>query len=167
MDVLQQTDPVVWQAIQEPNAHRQQDGLEMIASENYTSPAVMAAQGSVLTNKYAEGYPGKRYYGGCEHVDTVERLAIDRAPKTIWRRKSQRPAAFRCAGEHGSFLCGFAAWRYLLGDGSGPRRSLDPRDADQLFRQILSRESAMGSHLIPTASTTIRWSNWPANTNRN
>lgn len=80
MDVLQRTDPEVWQAIQAERA-RQQDGLEMIASENYTSPAVMAAQGSVLTNKYAEGYPGKRYYGGCEHVDTVERVAIDRLLK--------------------------------------------------------------------------------------
>ena len=58
--------------------HRQQDGLEMIASENHTAMAVMEAQGSVLTNKYAEGYPGRRYYGGCEHVDVVEQLAIDR-----------------------------------------------------------------------------------------
>src|SRR5215203_419217 len=58
---------------------RQRDGLEMIASENHTAVAVMAAQGSCLTNKYAEGYPGKRYYGGCEHVDVVERPAIDRA----------------------------------------------------------------------------------------
>jgi glycine hydroxymethyltransferase len=80
MDALQQTDPEIWQAIQDER-HRQQDGLEMIASENYTSPAVIAAQGSVLTNKYAEGYPGKRYYGGCEHVDTVERLAIERLLK--------------------------------------------------------------------------------------
>jgi glycine hydroxymethyltransferase len=77
MDVVQETDREVWQAIQ-AERRRQQDGLEMIASENYASPAVMAAQGSVLTNKYAEGYPGRRYYGGCEHVDTVERLAIDR-----------------------------------------------------------------------------------------
>ncbi len=60
---------------------RQEEGLELIASENYTSQAVMQAQGSVLTNKYAEGYPGKRYYGGCEHVDTVEQIAIDRACK--------------------------------------------------------------------------------------
>src|SRR5262245_33579016 len=80
MDVLQLTDPEVWEAIQSER-QRQQQGLEMIASENYTSPAVLAAQGSVLTNKYAEGYPGKRYYGGCEHVDTVERLAIDRVKK--------------------------------------------------------------------------------------
>ena len=78
MDILKQADPEVWQAIQ-GERRRQQQGLEMIASENYTSPAVMAAQGSVLTNKYAEGYPGRRYYGGCEFVDVVERLAIDRA----------------------------------------------------------------------------------------
>ncbi|MFB0836349.1 serine hydroxymethyltransferase, partial [Arthrobacter halodurans] len=57
---------------------RQREGLEMIASENHTAQAVMQAQGSVLTNKYAEGYPGRRYYGGCEHVDAIERLAIDR-----------------------------------------------------------------------------------------
>src|SRR5437870_6913788 len=77
MNPLQQSDPEIWQAIQDER-RRQQDGLEMIASENYTSPAVLAAQGSVLTNKYAEGLPGKRYYGGCEFVDVAERLAIDR-----------------------------------------------------------------------------------------
>jgi len=71
------TDPELWAAIQ-AEAHRQEEHIELIASENYTSPAVMEAQGSVLTNKYAEGYPGKRYYGGCEHVDVVEQLAIDR-----------------------------------------------------------------------------------------
>ena len=58
---------------------RQEDHIELIASENYASPRVLEAQGSVLTNKYAEGYPGKRYYGGCEHVDVAEQLAIDRA----------------------------------------------------------------------------------------
>src|SRR5947208_10131789 len=77
MDPIQSADADVWQAIQ-GEEKRQQDGLEMIASENYTSAAVMAAQGSVLTNKYAEGLPGRRYYGGCEFVDVVERLAIDR-----------------------------------------------------------------------------------------
>jgi glycine hydroxymethyltransferase len=78
MNLLAQQDPDVWAAI-EAEAIRQQDGLEMIASENYTSPAVMQAVGSVLTNKYAEGYPGRRYYGGCEHVDVIETLARDRA----------------------------------------------------------------------------------------
>ena len=71
------TDPEIWAAIQAEN-RRQEEHIELIASENYTSPAVMAAQGSQLTNKYAEGYPGKRYYGGCEYVDVVEQLAIDR-----------------------------------------------------------------------------------------
>ena len=74
---LAHTDPEIWAAVQAEN-QRQEEHIELIASENYTSPAVMAAQGSQLTNKYAEGYPGKRYYGGCENVDVVEQLAIDR-----------------------------------------------------------------------------------------
>jgi glycine hydroxymethyltransferase len=73
-------DPEVFSAIKKEE-QRQKEGLEMIASENYVSPAVLEAQGSVLTNKYAEGYPGKRYYGGCEFVDVIEQLAIDRAKK--------------------------------------------------------------------------------------
>jgi glycine hydroxymethyltransferase len=77
MSILERADPEVWQAIA-GERRRQQEGLEMIASENYASPAVLAAQGSELTNKYAEGYPGRRYYGGCEFVDMAERLAIDR-----------------------------------------------------------------------------------------
>ena len=71
-------DPDVWQAI-EAESRRQEEHIELIASENYTSPRVLEAQGTRLTNKYAEGYPGKRYYGGCEHVDVIEQLAIDRA----------------------------------------------------------------------------------------
>ncbi len=74
---IARTDPELWTAIQKEN-QRQQDHIELIASENYASPAVMEAQGSQLTNKYAEGYPGKRYYGGCEFVDIAEQLAIDR-----------------------------------------------------------------------------------------
>jgi len=70
-------DDDLWNAIRD-ESQRQEEHIELIASENYTSPRVMEAQGSVLTNKYAEGYPGKRYYGGCEHVDVVEQLAIDR-----------------------------------------------------------------------------------------
>ena len=71
-------DEKLWAAILDER-QRQEEHIELIASENYTSPRVLEAQGSVLTNKYAEGYPGKRYYGGCEHVDVAEQLAIDRA----------------------------------------------------------------------------------------
>jgi glycine hydroxymethyltransferase len=78
MSFLQQTDPEIFSAIQHEQV-RQHDGLELIASENYTSAAVLEAAGTVLTNKYAEGYPGKRYYGGCEHVDVIENLARERA----------------------------------------------------------------------------------------
>src|SRR5471030_181931 len=74
---LAATDTELWQAIKAEN-RRQEDHVELIASENYASRAVMEAQGSQLTNKYAEGYPGKRYYGGCEFVDQVEALAIQR-----------------------------------------------------------------------------------------
>jgi glycine hydroxymethyltransferase len=77
LSTVASVDPDLWNTILAEN-RRQEDHIELIASENYASPAVMQAQGSQLTNKYAEGYPGKRYYGGCEHVDVVEQLAIDR-----------------------------------------------------------------------------------------
>ncbi len=77
---LSVVDPELWQHV-ENERHRQDDHIELIASENYTSPAVMEAQGSQLTNKYAEGYPGKRFYGGCEHVDQIEQIAIDRVKR--------------------------------------------------------------------------------------
>src|SRR5690606_27966476 len=76
--VLAESDPEVYEAI-EAERRRQFAGIELIASENYVSPAVLAAMGSVLTTKYAEGYPGKRYYGGCDAVDIAERIAIARA----------------------------------------------------------------------------------------
>jgi glycine hydroxymethyltransferase len=79
-DLLAQSDPEVWDAIRLEN-QRQEDHVELIASENYVSRAVLMAQGSQLTNKYAEGYPGKRYYGGCEYVDIAETIAIERAKK--------------------------------------------------------------------------------------
>ena len=94
---LRTADPAVSQAIGREHI-REEDGLEMIASENYVSRAVLEAQGSVLTNKYAEGYPGKRYYGGCEFVDQVESLAIERIrsfsapkPRTFSRTRDLRP----------------------------------------------------------------------------
>src|SRR3712207_2501210 len=85
---LPEADPEVAAAIA-AELRRQQGTLEMIASENFAPVAVMQAQGSVLTNKYAEGYPGRRYYGGCEHVDVIEQLAIDRL-KALLDRKSTR-----------------------------------------------------------------------------
>ena len=81
------SDPAVWEIIQK-EGKRQEDQIELIASENYASPAVMAAQGSVLTNKYAEGYPGKRYYGGCEYVDEAETLAKERASNSSANRSA-------------------------------------------------------------------------------
>src|SRR5215216_4578989 len=83
---LSAADPEIFKIIRD-ETRRQEEGLELIASENFVSPAVMEAMGSVLTNKYAEGLPGKRYYGGCEVVDQVEQLAIDRAKKlfgAVW-----------------------------------------------------------------------------------
>ena len=74
---IENFDAEVWEAMQ-LESQRQEQHIELIASENYTSPAVMAAQGSKMTNKYAEGYPGKRYYGGCEYVDITEELAVER-----------------------------------------------------------------------------------------
>ncbi|MFO0865259.1 MAG: serine hydroxymethyltransferase [Gemmataceae bacterium] len=105
MELLRTQDPEIFQAI-ESEKRRQQEGLEMIASENYTSPAVMAAQGSVLTNKYAEGYPGKRYYGGCEFVDVVEKLAIDRLLKIF---KADRANVQPHSGAQANMAVYFAA----------------------------------------------------------
>ena len=94
---LAEADPDVAAAIAHEE-HRQESGLELIASENFVSVAVLEAAGSVLTNKYAEGYPGKRYYGGCEHVDVVEALAIERSktaptapPQTMPETTRRRP----------------------------------------------------------------------------
>ena len=79
-DTIAKVDPELWEKIQD-ETRRQEEHIELIASENYTSNAVMEAQGSQLTNKYAEGYPGKRYYGGCECVDQAELIAIERVKK--------------------------------------------------------------------------------------
>src|SRR5499427_8337610 len=123
MDILQKADPEVFAAIA-GERKRQQFGLEMIASENYTSPAVMAAQGSVLTNKYAEGYPGRRYYGGCEFVDVAERLAIDRALQLF---RAERANVQPHSGAQANMAAYFAC--------------LDPGDT------ILAMDLAHGGHL--------------------
>ena len=108
-DFLRQTDPDIT-AIIESERQRQQDHLELIASENFTSPAVMAAQGSVLTNKYAEGLPSKRYYGGCEFVDQAEALAIDRVKQLFG-------AAHANVQPHSGAQANFAVFLALLQPG--------------------------------------------------
>ena len=94
MNFVELEDPAIWSSIAAEQT-RQAEGLEMIASENFTSPAVMQAVGSVLTNKYAEGYPGRRYYGGCEYVDISENLAIDRLKKINTWATVEREKVFR------------------------------------------------------------------------
>ncbi len=109
LDFLATTDPAVAGFIQQ-ELHRQQTHLELIASENFTSPAVMAAQGSVLTNKYAEGLPRKRYYGGCEYIDQIEQLAIDRAKQLFG-------AAWANVQPHSGASANFAVFLALLKPG--------------------------------------------------
>lgn len=109
LDFLVQTDPAVAQCLGE-ELQRQRDHLELIASENFTSAAVLAAQGSVLTNKYAEGLPGKRYYGGCEFIDKVEQLAIDRAKQLFG-------AAHANVQPHSGAQANFAVFLTLLEPG--------------------------------------------------
>ena len=109
LDLLIQTDPAVAECLGQ-ELQRQRDHLELIASENFTSPAVLAAQGSVLTNKYAEGLPGKRYYGGCEFIDKVEKLAIDRAKELFG-------AAHANVQPHSGAQANFAVFLALLEPG--------------------------------------------------
>ena len=109
LEMLQQSDPVVAEMVQR-ELQRQRDHLELIASENFASPAVMAAQGSVLTNKYAEGLPGKRYYGGCEFVDQVEALAIERVKELFG-------AAHANVQPHSGAQANFAVFLALLQPG--------------------------------------------------
>src|SRR3989338_6168708 len=108
-DEIRKFDPQLYKAIQ-GEVLRQQENLELIASENYTSKAVLEALGSVLTNKYAEGYPGKRYYGGCEHVDIAEKLAIDRAKKLFGADHAN-------VQPHSGTQANIAAYLYLINPG--------------------------------------------------
>ena len=117
MSIVKTTDPELYSAlIQEQN--RQAQGLEMIASENYVSQAVKELQGSILTNKYAEGYPGKRYYGGCENVDVIEQLAIDRLKKNFFSRSCQCAASFWLSSQYGRLFFYFKTRRHYFRHGS-------------------------------------------------
>ena len=111
---LEKTDPEI-AGIIDRELERQNTTIQLIASENFTSPAVLEAQGSVLTNKYSEGYPGKRYYGGNYVVDEVEDLARDRAKRAVRRRARQRAAALRRQRQHGrrTWRCSSRATRCM------------------------------------------------------
>ena len=119
---------------------RQEEHIELIASENYTSPRVMEAQGSALTNKYAEGYPGKRYYGGCEHVDVVEQLAIDRACKLFGAKYANvqphsgsqaNAAVFLALCEPGDTILGMS-----LSDGGHLTHGAKPNFSGKIYNAI-------------------------------
>ena len=105
---------------------RQRQNIELIASENIVSPAVMAAMGSILTNKYAEGYPGKRYYGGCVHVDEVEQIAIDRACKLFGAGFANVQPHSRRSSQSCGLFCSAGVGRYRFGHGFKSGRAFDP-----------------------------------------
>jgi hypothetical protein len=136
--LVEQTDPELWAAIQAENA-RQEHHIELIASENYASPAVMAAQGTQLTNKYAEGYPGRRYYGGCEHVDVAEQLAIDRVKQMFGAEAANVQAALRRLGQRSGVSRLPEARRHHHGHEPGRRRPPDPRHGTEHERQVVQR----------------------------
>ena len=165
MNFIEHDDPDVWAAIA-AEARRQQDGLEMIASENYTSPAVMQAVGSVLTNKYAEGYPGRRYYGGCEYVDVVEDLARDRAKQLFGAEHANVQPHSGSQANLAVYLSAAAAGRHGAGARPGPRRTSDARHEAEHLGHALSLRQLRRDDATRIASTSTRWRGWPASTSR-
>ena len=138
----------------------------MIASENYTSPAVMQAVGSVLTNKYAEGYPGRRYYGGCEYVDVVEDLARDRAKQLFGAEHANVQPHSGSQANMAVYLTAVAAGRHRAGPRPGPRRPPDARHEAEHLGQALPLRQLRRDARHATASTSTRWPRWPASTSR-
>ena len=143
MKALDQIDPEIAKIIR-AETERQSRNLELIASENFVSEAVLEAVGSVLTNKYAEGYPGKRYYGGCEVVDRGRGARHRARQRAVRRRARQRPAALGLAGEHGGVLHAAQAGRYGAGAEPGPRRAPHRGQPDELLGQALRDRALRG-----------------------
>ena len=143
MSPLEQVDPEIAKAIR-AETERQSRNLELIASENFVSEAVLEAVGSVMTNKYAEGYPGKRYYGGCEIVDIVEELAISRAKRAVRRRARQRAAALGLPGQHGGLLHPAQAGRHRARARTWRTAATSPRAARSTSRAASTRSSPYG-----------------------
>ena len=132
---LSKADPDVWAAVQKEDV-RQEQHIELIASENYASPAVMEAQGTQLTNKYAEGYPGKRYYGGCEYVDVVEQLAIDRLKQIFGAEAANVQPNSGSQANQGVYMAVLAG-RHRAGHEPGRRRPPDARRVGQRLGQAV------------------------------
>ena len=145
-------DPEVARLLGE-EAERQSTTLQLIASENFTSPAVLAASGSVLTNKYAEGYPGRRYYGGNQVIDEVEDLARRRPMRPVRGRARQRPAPRRGQRQPGRLPGPAGAGRHHPGHAPRPRRPPDPRLAGQHHLQDLALRLLRGVGRPPTTRT--------------
>ena len=134
--ILDRIDPAVAAAIQNEN-RRQRDSIVLIASENYASKAVLEAQAQLMNNKYAEGYPGRRYYGGCEFVDVVETLAIDRAKELFGAEHANVQAHSGAQANMAAYFAVLGARRYRPGNAAGHGRPSDPRRRRQLLRQPL------------------------------
>ena len=162
-EALRTADPAVFQAL-ELEVQRQRHHLELIASENYVSRPVMQAMGSHFTNKYAEGYPGRRYYGGCVNVDTVEELARDPRQAALRRRARQRAAPQRRPGQHGRLPGRPEARRHGPGPGPGPRRPPHPRPPPEQLRHPLQVRGLPGPARTPSAWTWTRSGTWPGST---
>ena len=129
-------DTVIFDLIKK-ECQRQKEGIELIASENFVSDEVMEAMGSCLTNKYAEGYPGARYYGGCQIVDQTEQLAIDRACKLFGAEYANVQPHSGAQAKCCRIFCLYETGRYLPGTGFGSRRSPVSRITCQPFRNQL------------------------------
>ncbi len=135
---LAEVDPDVYRAI-EREIERQDAQIELIASENFTSEAVLEATGSVFTNKYAEGYPGKRYYGGCEFADIVENLARDRAKQLFGAEHANVQPHSGSQANQAAYAAVLSARRHHHGHEPGARRTPDARPPAQFLRQDLPR----------------------------
>ena len=135
MKFITEADPEVGEAI-EAEAARQRRNLELIASENIVSEPVMMAMGSVLTNKYAEGYPGKRYYGGCQCVDVVESIAIERAKKLFGCDYANVQPHSGAQANMAVFIAMLKPGDTVMGHEPGPRRTSDTRKPCQFLRYL-------------------------------
>ncbi len=142
---------------------RQEDHIELIASENYASPRVLEAQGSVLTNKYAEGYPGKRYYGGCEFVDVVEQLAIDRVKRLFGADYANVQPHSGSQANAAAYMALLESGRHHAGHEPRPWRPPDARRQGEFLRQAVPRGAVRAARRRRPHRLRRRWSRsrWP------